>query len=75
MWGSIVLDTSKDAGPDPGSVKNSNFLRLIEHDYEVIVTYEMTKPNGEKGRNTEILRIGRQQDYQCRGLFRLGPCA
>jgi len=33
MWGSIVLDTSKDAGPDPGSVKKFKFLRLIEHDY------------------------------------------
>ncbi len=33
------------------------FLRLIEHDDEIVVTYEMTKPNGEKGRNTEILRV------------------
>jgi hypothetical protein len=33
------------------------FLRLIEHDDEVVVTYEMTKPNGAKGRNAEILRI------------------
>jgi hypothetical protein len=32
-------------------------LRLIEQDDEVVVTYEMTKPDGKKGRNTEILRI------------------
>jgi hypothetical protein len=43
--------------PGAGQGQKFNFLRLIEHDDEVIVTYEMTKPNGEKGRNTEILRI------------------
>ncbi len=40
-----------------GQRQKFNFLRLIEHDDEVVVTYEMKKPNGEKGRNTEILRI------------------
>jgi hypothetical protein len=53
----IAKDTSIDAGQVPGRVKSSTFLRLIEHDDEVVVTYEMTKPNGETGRNTEILRI------------------
>jgi ketosteroid isomerase-like protein len=43
--------------PGAGQGQKVNFLRLIEHDDEVIVTYERTKPNGEKGRNTEILRI------------------
>ncbi|HYK24183.1 MAG TPA: nuclear transport factor 2 family protein [Candidatus Acidoferrum sp.] len=43
--------------PGAGHGQKFNFLRLIEHDDEVVVTYEMTKPNGEKGRNTEILRI------------------
>ncbi len=57
MWGLIALDTSPDAGPEPGRVKSSIFCGLIEHDDEVVVTYEMTKPNGDKGRNTEILRI------------------
>ena len=33
------------------------FFTVDEHDDEVVVTYEMTKPNGEKGRDTEILRI------------------
>jgi hypothetical protein len=43
--------------PGAGHGQKFNFLRLIEHDDEVVVTYELTKPNGEKGRNTEILRI------------------
>ena len=43
--------------PGAGHDQKFNFLRLIEHDDEVVVTYEMTKPNGEKGRNTEIMRI------------------
>ena len=47
----------KRCWPGAGEGQKFNFLRLIEHDDEVIVTYEMTKPNGEKGRNTEILRI------------------
>ena len=43
----------------PGAVQGQKFkfLRLIEHDDEVVVTYELTKRNGEKGRNTEILRV------------------
>jgi hypothetical protein len=43
--------------PGAGQGQKFNFLRLIEHDDEVVVTYELTKRNGEKGRNTEILRI------------------
>jgi SnoaL-like domain len=43
--------------PGAGQGQKFNFLRFIEHDDEVVVTYEMTKPNGEKGRNTEILRV------------------
>ena len=43
--------------PGAGRGTKFKFLRLIEHDDEVVVTYEMTKPNGAKGRNTEILRI------------------
>ena len=43
--------------PGAGPGQKFNFLRLIEHDDEVVVTYEMTKPNGDTGRNTEILRI------------------
>jgi ketosteroid isomerase-like protein len=47
----------KRCWPGSGKSQKFNLLRLIEHDDEVVVTYEMTKPNGDKGRNTEILRI------------------
>jgi hypothetical protein len=30
-------------------------VRLVESGDEVIVTYEMKKPDGSRGRNTEIL--------------------
>jgi hypothetical protein len=43
MWGSIVLDILRDAGPEPGRGQRFNFLRLIEHDDEVVLTYEMTQ--------------------------------
>jgi hypothetical protein len=35
--------------PGAGQGQKFNFLRVIEHEDEVVVTYEMTKPNGEKG--------------------------
>jgi ketosteroid isomerase-like protein len=47
----------KRCWPGAGRGQKFNFSRLIEHDDEVVVTYEMTKPKGEKGRNTEILRV------------------
>ena len=43
--------------PGAGQGQKFNFLRFIEHDDEVVVSYEMTKANGERGRNTEILRV------------------
>ena len=43
--------------PGAGQGQRFNFLRLIQHGGEVVVTYELTKPNGQKGRNTEILQI------------------
>jgi ketosteroid isomerase-like protein len=47
----------KRCWPGAGAGQRFDFLRLMEHDDEVVVTYEMTKSSGEKGRNTEILRI------------------
>ncbi|PYK09978.1 MAG: ketosteroid isomerase [Verrucomicrobia bacterium] len=43
--------------PGAGQGQKFHFLRFIEHDDEVVVTYEMSKANGERGRNTEILRV------------------
>ena len=54
-WDLIAPDILSDAGPVLGS--KVQFFAAQEHDDEVVVAYEMTKPNGDKVRNTEILRI------------------
>src|ERR671924_1128745 len=41
--------------PGAGRGQQFEFVRLVEGGDEVIVTYEMTKPDGGRGRNTEIL--------------------
>ncbi|PYJ46543.1 MAG: ketosteroid isomerase [Verrucomicrobia bacterium] len=65
----------KRCWPGAGNGQKFNFLRLIQHDEEVVVTYEITKPNGDKGRNTEIVRIKDDKNRQCRSLFWLGHTA
>jgi ketosteroid isomerase-like protein len=41
--------------PGAGQRQQFEFVRLVEAGDEVIVTYEMTRPDGGRGRNTEIL--------------------
>jgi ketosteroid isomerase-like protein len=41
--------------PGAGRGQEFDFVRLVESGDEVIVTYEMTKPDGSRGRNTEVL--------------------
>jgi ketosteroid isomerase-like protein len=41
--------------PGAGQGQEFEFVRLVESGDEVMVTYEMTSPDGRKGRNTEIL--------------------
>jgi ketosteroid isomerase-like protein len=41
--------------PGAGSLHNFEFIRLIEDGDEVVVTYEFVKPDGTKGRNTEVI--------------------
>ena len=41
--------------PGAGSGDAFEFVRLVETGDEVIVTYERTRPDGGRGRNTEIL--------------------
>lgn len=41
--------------PGAGSQQSFEFKRLIEAGDEVIVTYERTRADGARGRNTEIL--------------------
>jgi ketosteroid isomerase-like protein len=41
--------------PGSGMGQTFEFVRLIEHGDEVIVTYELTRRDGGRGRNTEVL--------------------
>jgi ketosteroid isomerase-like protein len=41
--------------PGAGSDQSFDFKRLVEAGEEVIVTYERLRPDGGRGRNTEIL--------------------
>jgi ketosteroid isomerase-like protein len=52
----------------PGSVTTFELKRLFEHDGEVFVTYEATRTDGRRFRNTEIFgfdgpRISRVEVY------------
>lgn len=50
--------------PGSGQGQRFQFVRLIESGDEVIVTYEMAKSDGSKGRNTEVLTF--RGDRVCR---------
>jgi ketosteroid isomerase-like protein len=67
------------SGPDPGIDKTAyfercwpnhenivaiEFKRLLESGDEVILTYETTKPGGERYRNTEVLTFDGDQIIQ-----------
>jgi ketosteroid isomerase-like protein len=41
--------------PGAGHGQQFEFIRLVEAGDEVVVTYEMTRRDGGRGRNTEIL--------------------
>jgi ketosteroid isomerase-like protein len=41
--------------PGAGQGQNFEFVRLVESGDEVVVTYEMRRPDGSGGRNTEVL--------------------
>jgi hypothetical protein len=41
--------------PGSGQGQQFEFVRVLEAGDEVIVTYEMTRQDGARGRNTEIL--------------------
>jgi ketosteroid isomerase-like protein len=54
--------------PGAGRGQEFEFVRVVESGDEVIVTYEMKKPDGGVGRNTEVLtfegdRISRVEVY------------
>lgn len=43
--------------PGAGRGQEFEFIRLIESGDEVVVTYELRRPDGSGGRNTEVLTI------------------
>jgi hypothetical protein len=45
--------------PGAGQGQKFDFVRLVEVGDEVIVTYELRRPDGTGGRNTEILTFDR----------------
>jgi ketosteroid isomerase-like protein len=47
--------------PGAGRGQEFDFVRQIESGDEVVVTYEATRPAGEKARNTEILTFRGEQ--------------
>ena len=47
--------------PGAGQSQEFEFVRLVEAGNEVIVTYEMTRADGGRGRNTEVLTFNDEQ--------------
>jgi ketosteroid isomerase-like protein len=41
--------------PNAGTTAKFDYIRVIEHGDEVIVTYELTKTDAKRFRNTEVL--------------------
>lgn len=47
--------------PNAGQIESFEFVRLIENGDEVVVTYESTKTDGKRFRNTEVLTFDGDQ--------------
>jgi ketosteroid isomerase-like protein len=47
--------------PGAGNVEKFEFVRLIEDGDEVVVTYEATRADGSRFRNTEVLAFDDEQ--------------
>ena len=44
-------------------------MRVIENGDEVVVTYELAKPDGSRGRNTEVLTFDGDQLVEAEVYF------
>ena len=53
--------TSTAAGRNAELIESYDFKRLIENGDEVVVTYESTKVDGSRFRNTEVLTFAGEQ--------------
>ena len=47
--------------PGAGGGQEFEFVRLVPAGQEVIITYEMTHPDGRRGRNSEVLTFSGDQ--------------
>jgi ketosteroid isomerase-like protein len=56
--------------PGSGMGQAFEFVRLIEHGDEVIISYELTSADGGRGRNTEVLTF--RGDQVCRAEVYFG---
>jgi ketosteroid isomerase-like protein len=56
--------------PNSGQIERFEFVRLVESGDEVIVTYESTKKDGKRFRNTEILTF--RGEKMCRAEVYFG---
>jgi ketosteroid isomerase-like protein len=56
--------------PNAGTTEKFDFVRLVENGDEVIVTYELTKTDGGRFRNTEVLTF--DGDKICRAEVYFG---
>ena len=56
--------------PNAESIESFEFKRLVEHGDEVVVTYESTKTDGRRFRNTEVLTF--DGDKICRAEVYFG---
>jgi ketosteroid isomerase-like protein len=55
--------------PGAGSLTEFEFVRLIEDGDEVVVTYEATRQDGSRFRNTEVLGFDGDKQVRCEVYF------
>jgi hypothetical protein len=55
--------------PGAGQGQRFEFVRLVESGDEVIVTYELIKPDGGRGRNSEVLTFDGERVIEAEVYF------
>ena len=55
--------------PGAGHLAHFEFVRLLEHGDEVVVTYEATRTDGSRFRNTEVLTFAGDQQVRAEVYF------
>ena len=55
--------------PNADLIASYDFVRIVEHGDEVIVTYESTKTDGKRFRNTEVLTFAGDQIVRAEVYF------